>query len=130
MMADTRDEQIQELSEDLKDRDARIGQLEGQIQEHDMGMGKRDAMIEFLEEHFHDLNIELEDANEHIEMHHVQQVAQHAPLDAMDVDGDEEPHEMEGVSEIDYEVGSPLPPPQGAQSPVRSESSVNDLDDF
>jgi hypothetical protein len=31
MMADTRDEQIQGLSEDLEDRDARIGQLEGQI---------------------------------------------------------------------------------------------------
>jgi hypothetical protein len=31
MMVDSRDEQIQELSEDLEDRDARIGQLEGQI---------------------------------------------------------------------------------------------------
>jgi hypothetical protein len=31
MMADTRDEQIQELAGDLEDRDARIGQLEGQI---------------------------------------------------------------------------------------------------
>jgi hypothetical protein len=83
-----------------------------------------------LEEQFHDLNSELEDANEHIEMHHAQQAAQHAPPDALDVDGDEEPQEMEGVSEIDYEAGSPLPPPQGAHSPVCSELSVNDLDDF
>ncbi|RLN07134.1 hypothetical protein C2845_PM11G16050 [Panicum miliaceum] len=30
MMADTRDKQIKELSEELEDRDARIGQLEGQ----------------------------------------------------------------------------------------------------
>jgi hypothetical protein len=48
----------------------------------------------------------------------------------MDVGGDEEPQEMEGVYEIDYEVGSPLPPPQGAHSLVRSESSVNNLNDF
>jgi hypothetical protein len=32
-------------------------------------MGERDAMIEFLEEQIHDLNIELDDANEHIAMH-------------------------------------------------------------
>jgi hypothetical protein len=37
---------------------------------------------------------------------------------------------MEGVSEIDYEAGSMLPPPQGAHSPMRSESSFNDLNDF
>ncbi|RLM58739.1 hypothetical protein C2845_PM18G07320 [Panicum miliaceum] len=34
-MADTRDEQIKELSEELEDRDTRIGQIEGQVQEHD-----------------------------------------------------------------------------------------------
>jgi hypothetical protein len=39
MMAHTRDEQIQELSKDLEDRDAHIGQLEGQIQERDTVMG-------------------------------------------------------------------------------------------
>jgi phage shock protein A len=91
MMVDTGDEQIPELSEDLDDRDARIGQLEGQIQEHDIVMGERDAMIEFLEEQIHDLDSELEDTNEHIEMHHAQQAAEHALPDAMDVDGDEVP---------------------------------------
>jgi hypothetical protein len=75
MMADTRDEQIQELAEDLEDRDARIGQLEGQIQEHDTIMGKRDSLLEFLEEQIHDLNIELDDVNEHIAMHHAQEEA-------------------------------------------------------
>jgi hypothetical protein len=48
----------------------------------------------------------------------------------MDVDGDEEPQEMEGVSEIGYEAGSLLPPPHVTHSPVHSESSVKDLDDF
>jgi hypothetical protein len=69
-------------------------------------MGERDAMIEFLQEQIHDLNIEFEDANEHIEMHHAQQAAQHAPPDEMDAVGDDEPQEMESVSKIDYEVGT------------------------
>jgi hypothetical protein len=43
-------------------------------------------MIEFVEEQIHDLNSELEDANEHIEMHPAQQAAQHAPPDVIDVD--------------------------------------------
>jgi hypothetical protein len=93
-------------------------------------MGERDAMTEFLEEQIHDLNIELEDANKHINMHHAKAAAQNAPPDEMDVDDDEEPPEMKGVSETDYKVGSPLLPPQGAHSPMRSESSVNNLDDF
>jgi hypothetical protein len=65
----------------------------------------------------------LEDANEHIEMHHAQQAAQHAPPDAMDVDGDEEPQEMEGVSKIDYELEAhchhhrELTPPCAASNP-------------
>jgi hypothetical protein len=33
-------------------------------------VGEHEAMIEFLEEQIHDLNIELGDANGHIDMHH------------------------------------------------------------
>jgi hypothetical protein len=131
MMAGTRDGHIQELVEDLEDRDARIGQLEGQIQEHDTVMGERDAMIEFLVELIHNLNIELDDANEHIAMNHAQKEAQNAPPDVMEVDGNKEDlEEMEGVSDIDYEGETPQPPPMGAHSPMSSESSVNDLNDF
>jgi uncharacterized protein (DUF3084 family) len=108
MMADTRDEQIQEVTEEIGGRDATIAQLEGQIQEHDIIMGERDAMIEFLEEQIHILNIELDDANEHIAMHHAQEEAQDAPPDVMDVDGNEEDlEEMEGVSDIDYKGEAP-----------------------
>jgi hypothetical protein len=94
-------------------------------------MGERDAMIEFLEEQIHDLNIELDDANEHIAKHHAQEEAQDAPPDVMDVDGNkEDPKKMEGVSDVDYESEAPQPPPMGSHSPISSESSVNDLDDF
>ena len=52
-----------------------------------------------------------------------------APRAEMEVDG-EEPEEMQGVSGIDFDAVAPQPPPMGAHSPVSSESSVNDLDDF
>jgi hypothetical protein len=94
-------------------------------------MGERDAMIEFLEDQIHDLNIELDDANEHIAMHHAQEEAQDAPPDVMDVDGNEEDlEEMEGVSNMDYEGEAPQPLLMGAHSAMSSESSINELDDF
>jgi hypothetical protein len=93
-------------------------------------VGEHEAMIEFLEKQIHDLNIELEDANGHIDMHHAQQAALHTPPDVMDVDSDEEPEEMEGVSDLDYEVVAPQPAQMGAHSPARSESSVNNFDDY
>jgi hypothetical protein len=64
-------------------------------------------MIDFLKEQIHDLSIKLEDANGHIDMHHAQQAALHIPPDVMDVDSDEEPVEMEGVSDLDYEIVAP-----------------------
>jgi chromosome segregation ATPase len=57
-----RDEQMQDLVEEIGDRDTRIGQLEGQVQTLETTVGEHEAMIEFLEEQIHDLNIDLEDA--------------------------------------------------------------------
>ena len=51
------------------------------------------------------------------------------PRAEMEVDG-EEPEEMQGVSGMDFDAVAPQPPPMGVHSPVSSESSVNDLDDF
>jgi hypothetical protein len=48
----------------------------------------------------------------------------------MDVDSDEEPEVIEGVSDIDYDVVAPQPAQMGVHSPARSESSVNNLDDY
>jgi hypothetical protein len=48
----------------------------------------------------------------------------------MDIDSDEEPEEIEGVSNLDYDVVAPQPAQMGGHSPTRSESSVNNLDDY
>ena len=53
-------------------------------------------------------------------------VDQQAQLEAME----EEPQEVQGISGLDTIYGVPMPPSQGAHSPVSSESSDNDLDDF
>jgi hypothetical protein len=90
-----RDEQMQDFVEEIGDRDARIGQLEGEVQTLETTVGEHEGMIKFLEAQIHDLNIDLEDANGHIDLHHAQQAALHVPLDVMDIDSDEEPEEVE-----------------------------------
>jgi hypothetical protein len=52
--------------------------------------------------------------------------AQQAQPEAME----EEPQEVQGISGLDTTSRVPMPPLQGAHSPVRSESLVNNLDDF
>ena len=46
------------------------------------------------------------------------------------MDEEEEPEEIEGYSDVDFEEADPQPAQLGAHSPVTSESSVNNLDDF
>jgi hypothetical protein len=53
------------------------------------------ATIEVLENQLHDLQLELNDANEHIEMHHQKQQA------TMEVEEEEVTEEMEEASSID-----------------------------
>jgi len=48
----------------------------------------------------------------------------------MDMDEEEEPEMIEGVSDLDFEVAAPQPVQMGGHSPVASEESVNNLDDF
>ena len=85
-------------------------------------MGESHAQITLLEQQLNALQVQVDDAIDHIE--HLE--ALQAPLEAIE----EEPQEIQGVSELDTVSGLPMPPPQGAHSPVRSESSVNDLVDF
>ena len=53
------------------------------------------------------------------------QVALHAPPGPMQVDGEEEPQEIQGVSEMDFEEQAPQPMPVEAHSLAVSEASVN-----
>jgi hypothetical protein len=48
---------MQDLGEEIGDRDARIGQLEGQVQTLETTVGEHESMIEFLVEQIYDLNI-------------------------------------------------------------------------
>jgi hypothetical protein len=100
------------------------------VQTLETTVGEHKEMIELLEEQIHDLNIELEDANGHINMHHARQAALHVPPDVMDINSDKEPEEIEGVSNLDYDIVAPQPALMGAHSPACSESSVNNLDDY
>jgi len=121
--------QLNELGEEMEQRDAHIVQLEGQVQERDTLLDERNATIVHLEEQLHDLNLDLDDAMDHIDWHHVNGDNHNDPPAEMEVD-DEEPEGVQGVSGMDFDAVAPQPPPMGAHSPVSSESSVNDLDDF
>ena len=85
----------------------------------------RDATIHFLDDQIHDLQLEVDDAQGQLhEMQHAQD-ALHAPPDEMQVDGEDEPQEVQGVSEIDFEEQAPQPALVETHSPAESEASVN-----
>ena len=83
------------------------------------------ATIHFLNDQIHDLQLEVDDAQGQLhEMQHAQD-ALHAPPDEMQVDGEDEPQEVQGVSEIDFEEQAPQPVLIKTHSPAESEASVN-----
>ena len=53
------------------------------------------------------------------------QDALHAPPDEMQVDGEAEPQEIQGVSKVDFEEQAPQPAQVETHSPAESEASVN-----
>ena len=82
----------------------------------------RDATIIFLEDQFHDLQLDLDDAQAQL---HQMQVDPPAPPGLMQVDGEEEPQEIQGISEMDFEDQAPQPAPVEVHTPVASKASVN-----
>jgi len=74
--------------------------------------------------------MEIDNVNEQLQFQQAQQDAIHVPPDVMDMDEEEEPKEIVGYSDVDFEEADPQPAQLGAHSPVASESSVNNLDDF
>ena len=117
-----RDEQLCEASDELASRGALITQLQGQVNELQDTVMDRDATIHFLKDQFHDLQLYLDDAQGQL---HQMQVAQHAPPGPMQVDGEEDPQEIQGVSEMDFEEQALQPAPVEAHTPAASEASVN-----
>jgi hypothetical protein len=63
MTVQLRDEQMQQASDELADRGARIGTLEAQVQELQVTLAERAAELDFLADQLHDLQLDLDDAN-------------------------------------------------------------------
>jgi hypothetical protein len=132
--ADHQVTQIEELQalvtqkdEIIAARDETILHREDQIIESDHLITQRDAVIEFLQEHIHDLMLEADDAQAHIEELQQQPILPAIPL--VPEEGEEEdPEEIEGTSEIDSEHGDPVISPHHSLS--GSQSSVGNFDDF
>ncbi|PUZ61066.1 hypothetical protein GQ55_4G240200 [Panicum hallii var. hallii] len=111
----------------MAQRDVIINNQENQIHERETVIGQRDTIIEFLQDQVQELTIELDDAVNHINNLHEQP----APFVVPDENGNEEeedPEEIEGVSELDSEHGDPVLSPHHSSS--GSQSSVGNFDDF
>jgi chromosome segregation ATPase len=117
-----RDGQLREASDELESRGALITQLQSEVQVLQDTVMDRDTTLHFLEDQFHDLQLDLDDAQGQL---HQMQDALHAPPGEMQADGEEEPQEIQGVSEMDFEEQAPQPAPVETHSPAASEASVN-----
>ncbi|KAG2561641.1 hypothetical protein PVAP13_8KG169609 [Panicum virgatum] len=115
--------QVEELQAAVTARD------EDQIVESDAIISQRNIVIEFLQEQVQDLTSELEDANAYIEFLQVQLMP---PDDPNEPAGNEEedPEDIEGVSDLDSEHEGLEPEAQSSDLSLDSESSVGNLDDF
>jgi hypothetical protein len=101
-----------------------IHHQEDQINESDTTITQRNTIIEFLQEQIHDLILEVDDANAHI----IELQQQLVPPAVPAPEEEEDPKEIEGVSEIDSEHGDPVISPHHSSS--GSQSSVGNFDDF
>jgi hypothetical protein len=102
-----------------------IHHREDQINESDATITQRNTIIEFLQEQIHDLILKVDDANAHI----IELQQQPVPPTVLAPEEEEEdPEEIEGVSEIDSEHGDPVISPHHSSS--GSQSSVGNFDDF
>jgi hypothetical protein len=126
----TQIEQLQALvtenEEIIAAREETILHREDQINESDAMITQRNTIIEFLQEQIHDLILEVDDA--HAQINELQQ--QPVPPAVPTPEVEEDPEEIEGVSDLDSEHGDPKPHPQPNHSLSGSQSSVGDLDDF
>ena len=86
-------------------------------------------MIEFLQEQVQDLTSELEDANAYIEFLQVSLMPPDVPVQP-EGNEEEDPEEIEGVSDLDSEQGDPEPEAQSNELFLSSESLVGNLNNF
>jgi hypothetical protein len=109
-------------------REEAILHQEDQINESDAIITQRNTIIEFLQEQIHDLILEVDDAHAYIDELQEQLVPRAVPV--APEGGEEDPEEIEGVSDLDSEHGDPESNPQPDHSSSSSQSSMGNLDDF
>jgi hypothetical protein len=119
---------VTQKDEIIAARDETILPREDQINESDAIITQRNTIIEFLQEQIHDLILEADDAQAHIEELLQPPVPPAAP--PVPEGGEEDPEEIERVSDLDSEHGDPEPHPQPYYSSSGSQSSIGNFDDF
>jgi hypothetical protein len=102
--------QVTEKEEIIAARDETILHREDQINESDAIITQHDTIIEFLQEQIHNLILEVDDAHAHIDELPQQPIPPAIPV--VPEGGEEDPEEIEGVSDLDSEHGDPEPNPQ------------------
>ena len=120
-----RDTQVQGLQDAVAGRDHIIAQFEQQVIGHGAEIGQRNTVIGFLQGQVHALQADLDDALAHIGMLQEEPVVLAVPAAA-----EEDPKQMEGVSDLDSEHALTEPNPEPDDSSSGSASSVGNLDDF
>jgi hypothetical protein len=117
---------VTQKDEIIAARDETILHQEEQINESDHIITQHNTIIEFLQEQIHDLILEADDVQAQLEELQQQPIPLVAP--AIPEAEEEDPEEIEGVSELDSEHGDPILSPHHSSS--GSQSSVGNFDDF
>jgi chromosome segregation ATPase len=117
---------VTQKDEIIATRDETILHREDRINESDHIITQRNTIIEVLQEQIHDLILEADDAQAHLEELQQQPMPPAAP--AVPEVEEEDPEEIEGISELDSEHGDPVLSPHHSSS--GSQSSVGNFDDF
>jgi hypothetical protein len=116
---------VTEKDEIIAAREETIHHREDQINKSDAMITQRNTIIEFLQEQIHDLILEVDDAQAQI--NELQQQPAPPAVPAPEVE-EEDPEEIEGVSDLDSEHGDPVLSPHHSSS--GSQSSVGNFDDY
>jgi hypothetical protein len=107
---DNREDLVVDLSTELVEKDLQVEQMATQIQELEELVGARENTIEVLEDQLMNTQQQLEEANQHLDMHH-QEIQDMEAKEDVDIEGGEE---LEPASSLDTLLaqGDPLPSSQ------------------
>jgi hypothetical protein len=116
---------VTEKDEIIAAREETIHYQEDQINESDAMITQHNMIIGFLQEKIHDLILEVDDAQAKI--NELQQQPARPVVPAPEAE-EEDPEEIDGVSDLDSKHGDPVLSPHHSSS--GSQSSVGNFDDY